>query len=126
MTTSVANNRKSISRIVLALLFITAGSAHLAMPAFFESIVPPYLPWPGTLVFISGLAELGLGLALFASAPVRHWAAWGLIALLIAVFPANIYMAMHTERFPDIPSAVQWARLPLQALLIAWVYWHTR
>ena len=55
----------------------------------------------------------------------RSLAAWGLIALLIAVFPANLHMAMHSDLYPDIPVALLWARLPLQGVLIAWAYWFT-
>src|SRR5207248_11723419 len=87
--------------------------------------VPPYLPWPLALVIISGLAEMGLGALLLAP----RWsalAAWGLIALLIAVFPANLHMALHPWLYPWASAALLWLRLPLQALLIAWAYWHTR
>ncbi len=66
-----------------------------------------------------------LGLALL----IRHtavWAGWGLIALLVAVFPANVHMAMHPELYRSIPPVALWLRLPVQGFLIAWAYWYTR
>ncbi|HEY0514215.1 MAG TPA: MauE/DoxX family redox-associated membrane protein, partial [Thermoanaerobaculia bacterium] len=98
---------------LLGLLFIAAGISHFARPEAFVRIVPPYLPWPLALVYVSGLGEVGLG-ALLLIPRFTVPAAWGLIALLIAVFPANLYMAMHPERFPRLSPALLWARLPLQ------------
>jgi uncharacterized membrane protein len=110
---------------VFGALFIVAGITHFTSRAFFVSIVPPYLPSPDALVVISGVAEIGLGAAIW----VPRWsrlAGWGLIALLIAVFPANIHMWRHPELYPTIaPSALLW-RLPIQGVLIAWAYWFTR
>jgi len=116
---------KSLARYLFAVGFIVAGLNHFLMTAFYVSIVPPYLPAPLALVIISGLAEIGLGALLL----FQRWAslaAWGLIALLIAVFPANLHMALHPELYPFAPAALLWLRLPLQAVLIAWAYWHTR
>ena len=88
-------------------------------------IVPPLLPDPKLVVQISGAIEIFLGLLLLA--PAWKWlAAWGLIALLIAVFPANIFMTMHPERFARVPVWLLWARLPLQGLLIAWAWRYTK
>ncbi len=116
---------KRVTRYLFGMLFIGAGVSHFVIPQFFIDIVPPYLPWPRTLVYLSGIAEMGLGALLL----FRRWqglAGWGLIALLIAVFPANLYMAQHPERFPEIPRNALLLRLPLQAVLIAWAYWYTR
>ena len=110
---------------LLAGLFCTAGLLHFVRPAFFVAIVPPYLPQPEALVFLSGVAECVLG-ALILFRATQRWAAWGLIALLLAVFPANVHMATHPEQFASIPQAVLWARLPLQGLLIWWVYGYAR
>ena len=86
--------------------------------------MPPYLPAPRALVYLSGVAEFLLGgLLLFPK--TRRWAAWGLIALLIAVFPANFYMWRHAERFAIAPGLLL-LRLPLQGLLIAWAWVYTR
>lgn len=117
---------KRIARYVFGAGFIVAGLNHFLMTAFYVSIVPPYLPWPLALVVISGLAEMGLGAALLALGRWSTLAAWGLIALLIAVFPANVHMALHPWLYPWAPVATLWLRLPLQVVLIAWAYWHTR
>lgn len=125
-------NRKILMRIVpltlkclLGSVFVFAGVNHFVRPAFFISIMPPYLPWHLELVYLSGVFEIALGVLLVVPRTTRL-AAWCLIALLIAVFPANIHMAMHPELFPDLGSLALWLRLPLQGVLIAWSYWYTR
>ena len=95
------------------------------MPDFYVRIMPPYLAWPRGLVLVSGAAEIALGLLLLVPRTAAP-AAWGLIALLVAVFPANVHMALHPDRYPDLPPAALWARLPLQGVLIAWAAWFTR
>ena len=107
----------------LALLFVGAGVLHFVRPEIFERIVPPALPAPRLLVLLSGVAEVAGGLGLLLPA-TRRWSAWGLLALLVAVFPANVYMvglaaALH------IPAWVLWARLPGQPLLM-WLVWRVR
>ena len=87
-------------------------------------IVPPVLPFPLFLVYLSGVFEIILGVTLLIPAFTRY-AAWGLIALLIAVFPANIYMALNPQLFPDISLPLLYLRLPFQFVLIAWAYWLT-
>src|SRR5438128_2113381 len=116
---------KSSSRWIFGILFVLAGVNHFVNPDFYVKIMPPYLPWHLALVVISGIAEAGLGLGLCYPRTAR-FAAWGLIALLIAVFPANIHMAAHPDLYPTIPPIALWLRLPLQGLLIAWAYWYTR
>lgn len=115
---------RTLSRSLLAILMIGAGIMHFVNPAFFVKIVPPYLPWPLGLVYLSGLCEIALGVLLLVSKTSRI-AAWGLIALFVAVFPANIYVYQHQELIPASPL-MHFLRLPLQALLILWAYWHTR
>jgi uncharacterized membrane protein len=115
---------KTISRHALAMLLVGAGVLHLVNPAFYLRIMPPYLPWPLELVYLSGLFEIGLGLLLLVPRFARL-ASWGIIALLIAVFPANIHVYLHQDLFPA-PPLLHLLRLPLQALLILWAYWHTR
>jgi uncharacterized membrane protein len=112
-----------ILRLLAAIFFIGAGLNHFRSPAFYERIIPPVLPSPHALVVISGLAEMMGGLGLLIP-PLRRPAAWGLIALLIAVFPANLYMAIHAEKFADmhLPEWTFLARLPLQVVFIAWVW----
>jgi uncharacterized membrane protein len=112
-------------RLVLGLIFVAAGAAHFAVPGVYERVVPPYLPWPRELVYVSGAAEVALGLLVLARQAARV-AAWGLIALLVAVFPANVHMATHPDDFPRFPPAALWTRLPFQAVLIGWAYRYTR
>jgi len=106
-------------------LLILVGVRHFTHPGFFVKIVPPYLPWPLGLVYLSGVAEVGLGLMLLIPR-WSHLAAWGIIALLIAVFPANVHMAMHAELYPDMSQTALLIRLPIQGVLIAWAYWFTQ
>ena len=106
----------------VALLFTAAGILHFVVPGTYARIVPPYMPWPWMLVYISGAAEIAGGLGMIPSF-TRRAAAWGLIVLLIAVFPANLYMAQEHLMGP---AWVLWARLPLQAVLIWWVWWAGR
>jgi uncharacterized membrane protein len=103
--------------------FVVAGVLHFVKPKVYEAIVPPYLPAPAALVYLSGAAEIGGGLGLMLPA-TRRRAAWWLIATLVAVFPANLHMAQHPERYPKVPGGetLLKARLPLQAALIAWVF----
>lgn len=116
---------RQITRYIYGACFIAAGANHFIHTPFYVSIMPAYLPWPLALVYISGIAEIGLGgLLLF-----ERWsrsAAWGLIALLIAIFPANIHMALHPELYPWASPLGLWLRLSLQGALIAWAYWYTR
>lgn len=111
-------------QIVLGVVFVLAGSTHFLFPAPYVKIMPPGLPVPLLLVYVSGACECGLGVLMFTR--FASWAAWGLIALLIAVFPANVHMALHPELTPKIPPAALWARLPFQGVFIAWAYWFTR
>jgi uncharacterized membrane protein len=102
---------------------LTAGVGHFVVPELFIPMVPPMLPSPRGLVYVSGVFELGLGLMLLHPA-WRRLASYGLIALYIAVFPANVYMALAGLPFGDLPTPgwALWARLPLQAVFIAWAY----
>lgn len=119
----------AVLRWIATLGFVGAGANHFINPAPYLGMMPAEIPvaWHSTLNVISGAAEIlgGLGLILPAT---RRLAAWGLIALLIAVFPANVNMAVNdlplgTDR---VPSWMLWARLPLQAVMVAWVYLFTR
>lgn len=116
-----------IGRTILAVLFVVAGSLHFLAPQLYLRIMPPLLPAPLTLIYISGAAEIAGGLGLLLPA-TRHAAAWGLIALLIAVLPANIYMAIAHLQIPGImgQSWAQWLRVPLQLPLIYWAWLYTR
>ncbi|WP_189065857.1 DoxX family protein [Deinococcus seoulensis] len=107
--------------LLLSLLFVGAGALHFVTPRVFDSIVPGWVPLPArTATLISGAAELLGGLGLLHSA-TRPAARWGLLALLLAVLPANVNMAQHPQQF-GLPGWALWARLPLQPLLM-WAVW---
>jgi len=110
---------------LLGIFFLLAGLNHFRYPAIYASIMPPYLPWHLELVYLSGFFEAALGILLLIP-KCTVLAAWGLIALLIAVFPANIHMALNPVLYPAIPPSLLWLRLPLQGVFIAWAYWMTR
>jgi uncharacterized membrane protein len=115
---------KAISKFVLALFMIGAGIMHFVNPAFFLKIMPPYLPLHKELVLLSGVFEVLLGVMLLVP-PYSRWAAWGIVALLIAVFPANLHVFQNQELIPA-PPLVHLLRLPLQGVFILWAYWYTR
>ena len=118
---------KTVLLWVMGIFYVAAGAMHFARPDFYVPMMPPYLPAHLALIYLSGLAEAILGLAVLVPA-TRARAAWGLIVLLIAIFPANIHIALH-----DIPvfgareGAGIWnfVRLPVQGLLIVWAWWYT-
>lgn len=113
---------QAVSVVLLAAVFVGAGVLHIVRPGVFQAIVPPSLPKPRLLVYVSGLAEIAGGLGLLVPA-LRPWAGWGLALLLVAVFPANLYMWRAADRFRKIPRWVLALRLPLQVVLIGWVLW---
>lgn len=113
---------RKISRYVLAGLFTFAGIVHFLSPEIFVRIVPPYLPAPLLLVYVSGMAEIAGGLGLLVPT-TRRMASWGLILLLVAVFPANVYMLQSYEGSGLLPVWALWLRLPLQVVLVAWAWW---
>lgn len=114
----------NIGQYLAALLFIFAGVSHFVRKRAFMKTMPHYIPDHKAMVLISGVAEIVLGVGLLFPF-TRIYAAWGLILLLIAVFPANIYMAT-SGKFHRIPSVLLWLRLPLQFLLIWWMYQYTK
>lgn len=110
-------------RPVAGPFFVFAGVMHFVIPRTYKRIVPPYIPAPMAMVYASGVAEVAGGAGLLVTSQRRR-AGWWLIATLIAVFPANLHMALHPEQFPQVPGGKRalWGRLPLQALFIAWVH----
>ena len=119
---------KTVSLYGMAAFYAFAGINHFRAPEFYLPIMPPWLPWHEQLVFLSGVAELVIGIGLLIPR-TRVLAAWGAIALLIAVFPANLHMAFADVPVGDPPQSagvLRWVRLPLQLVLIAWAWWHTR
>lgn len=116
----------------MGLLYIDAGMTHFRVPTVYARIVPPQLPRPVVLVYLSGIAEIVLGAGVLFRR-TRRQSAWGLVALLFAVFPANVHMAtsgMAAEMVPNrarsVAQLVAWIRLPLQAVLIRWAWWYTQ
>jgi uncharacterized membrane protein len=116
---------------LMGAFYVGAGMWHFVNPRFFVEIVPPHLPWKLGLVYASGVAEIALGIAVVIPL-TRPLAAWGIIALLLAVFPANIYVATYQVRPEHAPAWMQgmspmqpWLRLPLQGVLALWAWWYT-
>ncbi len=109
-------------RSLAAPFFVIAGALHFVKPEPYRAIMPKWVPAPDAMVALSGVAEIAGGAGL-AVPGTRRPAGWGAAASLIAIFPANLEMALHPERFPQVPGGrhALWARLPLQALFIAWV-----
>ena len=115
---------KTFCKYLLASFLVGAGTLHFIRPDFYLKIMPPYLSWPLELVYLSGCCEIALGLLLLVP-PYSRWAAWGIIAFLIAVFPANIYLYQNQDILPA-PPIIHFLRLPLQGMFILWAYWHTK
>jgi uncharacterized membrane protein len=114
-------------RYLLAAAFVLAGANHFWNPDFYVAIMPPYLPWHLELVWISGVFEILGGIGVLFPHPLRRIAAWGLVALLVAVFPANLHVALNQVEMPGLSSTplLAWIRLPFQLVFIAWVLWST-
>lgn len=126
------NGHKRPLRYVMGFFYIGAGILHFVAPKVYARVVPPRFPKPVALVYLSGLAEIVLGGGVLLQR-TRRRSAWGIIALLVAVFPANVHMAtsdVATDAVPDriegIAQAALWIRLPLQGVLMLWAWWYTR
>jgi uncharacterized membrane protein len=109
------------SRWILSAFFILAGANHFLNPAPYLSMMPTYLPWPSGLIWLSGVAEIVGAIGLI-DHRTRALAAWGLIALLVAVFPANLNVAIHGWPGVNLAPWILWVRLPFQLVFIWWVY----
>ncbi|MCW5829657.1 MAG: DoxX family membrane protein [Deltaproteobacteria bacterium] len=123
---------KTPLRYVMGALYIFAGVMHFVVPQFYVQIMPPWLPWHLELVYLSGVAEIVLGAGVLFPR-YSQLSAWGIIALLVAVFPANIYMATSNVQLEGLPEWMnqpeplqRWARLPFQAIFILWAWWYTK
>jgi uncharacterized membrane protein len=108
-------------RALLGATFIGAGLNHFRIPKTYEAIMPDYVPAHREMVQISGVAEAACGVGVLSERTSRV-AGWWLIATLVAIFPANVHMALNPDRYKKIPEAALWARLPVQALFILWVW----
>lgn len=116
---------RRLALLAAALFFTAIGVAHFTNASFFVAIMPPYVPAHLLLVYLSGVFEILGGAGLLVAA-TRRFAGLGLMALLAAVYPANIHMALNPELFPDMSPAALYARLPLQFVFAAWVWWAIR
>jgi uncharacterized membrane protein len=124
------SRRKHVLLYVMSAFYVLAGMNHLVNPEFYVAIVPPELPAPEWLNLVAGLAEIVLGVYVL-EPRVRALAAWGLVALLLAIFPANLYVALENVGVPGGEPGTgnafaNWVRLPFQALFVAWAWWYTR
>jgi uncharacterized membrane protein len=115
---------------VMGPLYVVAGLLHFVVPELYVQIIPPVLPAGLLLVYLSGVAEIAVGVGVLLPR-TRVYATWATIALLVAIFPANIYMATSMVVVEGMPGGgdpspfVRWARLPLQGVLMLWAYWYT-
>ncbi|CAN5218306.1 DoxX family protein [soil metagenome] len=112
---------KNTATVIAAIGFVFAGYLHFKNPSIYLEIMPDYLPFPLFLIYLSGACEILGGIGLFIPR-LRRFASYGLIALLIAVFPANVNMAVNSIDF-GMPHEILWWRLPFQLVLIVWVFW---
>ena len=116
---------KTLSIIIMSLFYIGVGTNHIINPNWFVRIIPPILPFKIAIVYISGIFEIILG-SLLIFPKTRYIAGWGLIILLLAVYPANIYVALTNGEAMDITPLIAWGRLPFQFVLIGLAYWHSK
>ncbi|MVN20577.1 DoxX family protein [Mucilaginibacter arboris] len=119
---------KKISLILLIALYLVAGSNHFVHPAAYLKLIPPYLPLPKVLNLLAGFFEILFGLMLIFK-PTRKYAVYGIILMLLAFIPAHIYMVQLAPFMLGnlaVTKTGAWVRLPLQAILIAWAYWHRK
>lgn len=110
------------SQRLLTVFWLAAGINHFVNPKIYESIMPDYLPAHRELVLWSGVAEVVAGLAVISERTRNPFARWWILGVLAAVFPANVNMTLHPERYPQVPESALWARLPLQ-FAAAWWAW---
>ena len=110
---------RTIFKFLLSIMFITGGINHFVSTEFYTAMMPAYLPAHELLIYLSGVLEIVFGVGLLIS-KFQERSAWGIIALLIAVFPANINMYLNADQFPDVTETALLIRLPIQGILI-WI-----
>ena len=121
----ILSTLKPLSIYVMGLFYLSVGYKHFQDPEWFIQIVPPILPFKLTLVYISGIFEIFLGILLMVPA-FQSIAARGLIILLICVYPANIYLALTSGAAMNTSPEIAWGRLPLQFVFLGLAYWHSK
>lgn len=119
--------RRDKAAVAMAAMFLFTGTDHLANPQRYLPLMPPYVPWPSVMIYLSGFFEL-LGAAGLVWRRTRRWAGYGLAALLVVVFQANIYVALSGGQVEGVPASgwYYWARLPIQFVFIGWALWCAR
>ena len=110
---------------MMSVFYVSVGISHFTNPFLYLQIIPPVLPYKLALVYISGFFEILFGTMLIYK-KTRFLAGWGLIMLLVAVYPANIYLAQTNGVAMNIPATIAWARLPIQFIFIGIAYWHSK
>jgi uncharacterized membrane protein len=111
--------------VVMGLFYMAAGVNHFVHPRMYVAIMPRCIPWPLVMIYISGIAEILGGIGVLAPL-TRRFAAWGLVAMLIAFLPVHVNMCLHPEEFGNLPVWALWVRLVLQGPLVAWAWFYTR
>lgn len=114
---------KTVSLYLMSLFYVLNGINHFLSAKIYLAIMPPYIPFHLELVYLSGGIEIVFGVLLLIK-KIRKWAAWGIILLLIAIFPANIYHLTSGGAGLGTPIGALWLRLPFQLLFIWWAYWY--
>lgn len=112
---------------LMAAFYLANGAYHFINTEAYLRIMPAFVPWPLAIVYLTGIAEILLGVGVIVPA-TRFIAAWGLVVLLVVIFPANVNVAVNDLAFlgGEPNSLLNWLRLPIQAILIAWAWWYTR
>jgi uncharacterized membrane protein len=118
-------NLKKTSLYTIGFFFVITSIAHFFLDDFLVSIIPPILPYKRILIYVSGFYEFLIGMLMLLS-PFKKLAAWGMIALLVAVFPVHIYMQFNQENFPQFSEIFFPLRITLQLVFIYWAYIHTK
>lgn len=116
---------------VMAIFYFASGVNHFRSPQTYLPVMPPYIPWPLAMIYISGAAEMlgGVGVLIpdgLVFRQTRRFAAWGMVVLLVAISPVHIHMCLHPEQFSMFPIWLIWLRLPLQLALMGWAWVYTR
>ena len=110
---------------LFVLFYVSSGINHFISPDFYLKLMPPYIPFPLEVIYLSGVIEiiLGVGAAL---SRFRVWAAWAIIFMLISFMPVHIHMVAHPEMYPDVPEIGLWLRIAVQGALIWWAYCYAK
>jgi uncharacterized membrane protein len=116
---------KLIMMALLSLMFVGGGINHFLNLEFYMRLMPPYLPFHEQLIWLSGVLEIIVGVGIWIK-KYRAISAWGMIGIMIAVFPANVHAYLNPQEFPEVPELTLLLRLPMQGLFILWAWWYTR